>query len=385
MKVLMILTYYLPHRTGLTLYAAYVAEELVRRGHEVTILSAQHSSELPQESTIKGVKIVRLPYFLRISRGVIMPSYPQRLKELVKTHDIIHVHVPILESALIAYMAKKYHKPLIITHHGDLHLPNHSVFNRSIEKIMFSFYSYAAREANTIFGPSVDYARNSTYLKPLMEKVRLVYPPIIMEKPDKRAVKKMRKKLGLKETVIIGYSGRFVEEKRPDLLLDAIPELEKVIPKFKIILVGKYAIKYEHFYNKCLPKIRKYQDHLIFLGEAKTVQDMANFYTLCDVLVLPSGTECFGMVQVEAMLCGTPVIANDVTGAREAVRVTHMGKIVDTKNPKILAEAISEIATNKKKYVKSRHAIENAFSLQRTVDNYEKVFIRAIAATKILK
>ncbi len=57
------------------------------------------------------------------------------------------------------------------------------------------------------------------------------------------------------------------------------------------------------------------------------------------MLVLPSGTECFGLVQVESMLSGTPVVVSDIPGAREPVRVSGMGEVVRQRDTLALAEA----------------------------------------------
>ncbi len=78
LKILICLLYYFPHRTGLTIHVQRVAEELVRRGHEVTVLTARYSNDLPRDDTTmhKGVRIVRLWAPIHLSRGMIMPAYP---------------------------------------------------------------------------------------------------------------------------------------------------------------------------------------------------------------------------------------------------------------------------------------------------------------------
>src|SRR5690348_9464896 len=78
LKILICLLYYVPHRTGLTIRVQRVAEELARRGHEVTVLTARYKLSLPRDAEMhNGVRVVRLwvpP--IPISRGMVMPAYP---------------------------------------------------------------------------------------------------------------------------------------------------------------------------------------------------------------------------------------------------------------------------------------------------------------------
>ena len=78
------------------------------------------------------------------------------------------------------------------------------------------------------------------------------------------------------------------------------------MPGAHVAFAGQYIIPYENFYQQSLPLIERWRDRVHFLGLIEDQHDLADFYAACDVLVLPSSTECFGLVQVEAMLSGTP-------------------------------------------------------------------------------
>lgn len=379
MKALLILTYYAPHRTGLTIHVQLVAETLVRRGHEVTVLTSRYRRDMPRDETINGVRVVRLRPLMRLSRTQVMPAFPQAVWRLLGEHDVVNIHTPLPEASVVSTLARWRKKPLIVTHHGDAVLPD-GWHNRLIESAVFRVYQAAARYATAVIGYSQDYAQHSTYLSPFLNKVRVIYPPIVALPPNAAGAAEMRRQYGLEGKTVIGYAGRFVEEKRPDILIQAIPYLVERFPDLRIVFAGEYLIRYEDFYERCQPLIEKYRDYLVFLGLLPEPQEMANFYSLCDVLALPSGTECFGMVQPEAMLCGTPVVVSDTPGAREVVRVTGMGEIFSRGDIPALAEALGRVLEDRGAYVKPREEIAAVFSLERTVDGYEALFREAIGA-----
>ena len=177
LRILIALLYYLPHNTGLTLHVQRVAEELARRGHQVTVLSASFRPELAREETIRGVRVVRLrPLPLHISRGMLLPAYPWAAARLIREHDLVWVQTPLLETGLLAWLARRAGRPLVVTHHGDLIL-GPGLFNRFISATMFRFYAYLARRARRLFAYSEDYAAHSYYLRPFAEKVTVIHPP----------------------------------------------------------------------------------------------------------------------------------------------------------------------------------------------------------------
>jgi glycosyltransferase involved in cell wall biosynthesis len=100
---------------------------------------------------------------------------------------------------------------------------------------------------------------------------------------------------------------------------------------------------------------------------------MANWYALCDVFALPSRSDSFGIVQVEAMLSGTPVVATDIPGGRVPVRKTGMGLLVRPQDERALADGLVEVLKNRSPYVKSRATILSVFDLERTLDEYEQL------------
>ncbi|MCY3573077.1 MAG: glycosyltransferase family 4 protein [Chloroflexi bacterium] len=376
LKILMLLLYYHPHSTGLTNYVRMLAEALARRGHEVTVVASQHTKALPRgESMLNGVRVVRLWAPLRISRGFILPTYPWQVYSLIRQHDIVNIHIPLLETALVAFLAGLAGVKLIATHHGDLILPA-GRFNRFVTRSMFAMYKLMARRSACLVGYSDDYADNSYYLKPFRDQVRVIYPPVQIPVPDQEKAKQWRARWQQDGGAIIGFSGRFVQEKRPDLLIRALEIINKRYPQARIVFAGEYDIPYEGTWQRHSALVDKYREQLIFLGLLRDPQELANFYAACDVLALPSDSDCFALVQVEAMLCGTPVVMTDIPGGRVPVQVTGMGALAQAGDAISFGEAVLAVLADRAKYSKPRAEIARVFSFDKTLREYEQMFLQ---------
>ncbi len=376
LKILICLLYYFPHRTGLTIHVQRIAEELVRRGHEVTVLTARYNNSLPRDDVTmhEGVRIVRLWAPLKISRGMIMPAYPLAIYDLLRSHDVVSTHTPMFEAPVVSIAAALTGHKVLATHHGDVVLPQESGFNRVIEFGMLALFKFMAARAGKLFAYSQDYAEHSYYLKPYLHKTEVIYPPILMPEPQPEQVAAMRAEWSHDGGPIIGFAGRFVEEKRPDLLIKALDVINKKYPNARIVFCGEYNIPYETTWDRHKVLVEQHRDQLIFLGLKTDMQYMADFYAACDVLALPSDTECFALVQVEAMLSGTPVVMTNIPGGRVPVQVTGMGKLANQGDSESLGEALVDVIEHREQYVKPRAEIERCFSFQETVDQYEKYF-----------
>jgi glycosyltransferase involved in cell wall biosynthesis len=375
LRILICLLYYFPHRTGLTIHVQRVAEELVRRGHEVTVLTARYRNDLPRDDVQmhEGVRIVRLWAPIRMSRGMIMPAYPWAAFKLMREHDIVSIHTPMLETALVAVLSKLAGIRLIITHHGDLILPK-GLFNRVIQSTMFWMYKVAARRASKIVAYSQDYADHSYYLQPFMDKVSVNYPPVHMPPPNPERVAELRAQWAKDDGPIIGFAHRFVEEKRPDLAIRALEVVNQTFPNARLVFAGEHMIAYEDTWERQQALVQQYRDQLTFLGLLESPQDVADFFAACDVLLLTSDSECFALAQVEAMLCGTPVVATNIPGGRVPVTVTGMGKIADKGDWRSIGEAVVDVLSEPEAYFQPRETIERIFSFKDTVDRYEEFF-----------
>ena len=152
MKVLLVLTYYHPHVSGLTIYVKRLATMLAQRGHQVTVLTSRYDPALPAEEVIDGVHVVRAPVQLRVSKGVIMLSFPMVAWRLIREHDVLSVHLPQFEASLLGLLGRLANRPVILTYHCDLQLPR-GWFNRIVDKVVFASNYLAGQLAQAIVGP----------------------------------------------------------------------------------------------------------------------------------------------------------------------------------------------------------------------------------------
>lgn len=380
MRILFALTYYRPHVSGLTIYVERLARVMAARGHEVTVLTSQYSKDLPAEEEQDGVRIVRVPVAWRISKGVVMPKFPGYAWREIRRHDVVSIHLPQFEASLLAFLARLAGRPPVLTYHCDLQLPP-GLFNRFVDQVVFVSNYAAGLLAKAIVAYTEDYAVNSRYLRKFTRKRHVIPPPVIMPPADEDGCKALRDGHGLEGKKVIGFAARFAAEKGVEYLLGAIPYILTEFPNIKILFAGEYQnVIGERVYERLKPAMDEYAEYLAFLG-VLSPQKMADFFSVCDVVVLPSvnSTESFGLVQVEAMLCGTPVVASNLPGVRVPTRVTGMGETVPIRNEVALAEAVVRVIRNRAQYVRPREQIERAFSLETTLKLYEELFERLTA------
>jgi len=379
MKILTVLTYYRPHTSGLTIYVERLAKSLVKLGHDVTVLTSQYQKDLPREEIQDGVRIVRVPVLFRVSKGVIMPSFGWLAWKLVLDHDVVHLHLPQFDAAGVALRGRLLKKPTIITYHCDLLLPKGFV-NWVVNGIVDIMNSLAGMLANRIGAYTEDFASHSPFLKRFSDKVRVIYPPVSMPEAPENKVEDFQKKnnpQGL--SPVIGMATRFASEKGVEILLNALPKVMDSYPEAAVLYAGQYqdVMGEQDYFERLLPRIQEYQDQgqWVFLGVLNP-DEMALFYKNLDVLVVPSlnSTETFGLVQIEAMIQGTPSIASNLPGVRVPPRLTGMGKVIPIGDAQSLADAIIQIIANPKEYQGSPQKVKQQFDPLVNAAMYDQIY-----------
>jgi glycosyltransferase involved in cell wall biosynthesis/ubiquinone/menaquinone biosynthesis C-methylase UbiE len=380
-KLLTILTYYAPHWTGLTAHAVQVAEGLAARGIDVTVLTVRHSPELKRDEVVNGVRVFRLRPVARFSRGLITPTLLWAAPLLINKHDVVQIHTPLPEGPMIASWCRLLRRPLLMTHHGDLVMPP-GFFNQVLQNVGYYVLLATGTMANAVTSYSRDYAQHSPLLRHFASKLMCIYPPVELPVPDVHAARAWRRELGLEGELLIGFAGRWVEEKGFDYLLQALPLVRKNFPRAHIIFAGDDHVVYDNFHKQCLPYIEPVRGQFTNLGLIRDPQKMANFYALCDLFVQPSRTDMLGLTQVEAMLSGTPVVASDIPGARVAVKETGFGKLSTAGQPGALADAICQVIQNREQYRPTRESVRQIFNTEKSLNQYQTLLESLVASPR---
>ena len=380
-KILFVLTYYRPHVSGLTIYVERLATTLAERGHQVTILTSHYAKDLPYEEQSGGVRVVRVPVAFRFSKGVFMPTFPLAAWREIRAHDVVNIHLPQVEAALGTLLAWIAGRRSIVTYHCDLEMPP-VWYGRAVDRLTSWNNLVACRLADTIVTNTEDFACHSPVLARFglvsagTGKVRAVIPPITIAEPAPGGRQAFRTQLGLAAgQPVVGFVGRFAHEKGVDYLINAIPRVAARIPDVRFVFAGPKDAVGETTWHDLQPLIEKYRAYMTFLGTLPAAS-MPDFFAACDVITVPSinNTESFGMVQAEAFMCGTPVVASNLPGVRQPVAMSGMGEVVPVADVEALAQGIVKVLTHRDAYIRPHDEIMRLFGMVHTVDAYEKLF-----------
>ena len=383
MRILIVLTYYRPHTSGLTIYTERLANALVKRGHDVTVFTTQFDKHLPLDESIEGVRVVRSPVLFRVSKGVISPTFGYLATKLVKNTDVIHLHLPQLDAAGVALRGRIFGKPSVITYHCDLQMPK-GLFNAFVNQVVHIMNHLAACFTNRVITYTQDYADHSPYLRRFHAKTGIIQPPIVLPPMKPGAAAEFAIQHGLTGSdPVIGMAARFATEKGVEVLLDAMPAILKEFPRAVVLFAGQYlnVLGEDDYASRLFPRIEEYiqKGHWKWLGVLNQ-EEMTAFYPNLDVFTVPSlnSTESFGLVQIEAMMNGVPVAASNLPGVRQPVKMSGMGEIFEIGDSRMLAEKICAILRAKDQYVKDPAWLIDHFSPDSVAAIYENMFLNLL-------
>ena len=373
------LTYYRPHTSGLTIYAERLAKALIKKGHAVTVFTSQYDAALPRNEVLDGVQIFRAPVLMRVSKGVIMPTFGWLANKLAREHDVIHLHLPQLDAAGLALRGRIYKKPTVITYHCDLRMPN-GILSWAANQGVHLMNHIAGVFTHRIVTYTQDYADHSKFINRFKRKLAVINPPVELPDISELEIQTFKQQHNPSDNYpIIGMAARFAAEKGVEILLSALEEIISKYPKTEVWFAGPYEniLGEERYIERLMPLIKHYQQKgkWKFLG-LLSPQEMACFYPNLDILTIPSlnSTEAFGLVQIEAMMNGVPSIASNLPGVRQPVIRHGMGEIIPIGDSEELARAVFRISEHKDKYIKGYQGIKEQYTPSSVAEEYVRLF-----------
>lgn len=326
------LNYYTPYISGLTNVARDLSEGLVRRGHSVTVLTSRHDDALPKREVLNGVHIRRSWTPASISRAPLSPMIAAQLALEQRKFDFVHLHLPLPEAGVLASVVPA--RKLVVTYQCDASPPDERLAMAA--RLLDASHRRAIRKSRRTFVSSHDYARNSRIRDVLFNR-SVELPPGCQPRGGGRPL------LRDSPAIHVGFLGRMVPEKGLPYLIQAFKQIED--PKARLLLAGPGSeVAGGSVLGDLAKQIR--DDHRIRVMGVLPPSEVANFFSSIDVLCLPSidPLEAFGIVQVEAMMTGVPVVATALPGVRTPLLKVPHGRLVSPRDPSALAAAIQEAA-----------------------------------------
>jgi len=347
-RVLIISDFFIPHWTGIVTSLSYFIDRY-NHVYDFSVLTINHTNCLPPYEIMNHIKIMRVPYQFSISRAKFSFFYFPQYLSLLNRCDVVFINSPSNAILLFAVCARLFKKRVIIFHQGDLILTQ-GILNRVIEKL-FDFQTHlSCKVAHALATYTQDYASYSRILSKYKNKLHtFLFIPKKSKTPTQslQSLEKMRKQ----GFFIYGFAGRFVEEKGIDILLSAIAQVVQTNKKVHFYFAGDTP-QYEK--NSFFSENNPYVTNVGLLSAS----DMKSFLSSLDYLIIPSRSDCFPLVQVEALLEGTPIIASNIPGLRVPVSATKYGFLFEKENSSDLAKKILISLSERKNISRYKHAID---------------------------
>ena len=331
-SVLQVGKYYPPVRGGIETHLEMLARGLVRSGEvELQVIVA---NEGPRSTSSRpdGVPLQRLGTACKVAGA---PVCPRLLGVLRRSRaDILHVHSPH-PTALLAYLASGFRGRLVLTYHSDI------VRQRVLGRLVGPILHAALRRARAIITASPGLARHSPILARHRARCATIpfgIHPADFAGTDPAEVAAVRARHAADGRPLLLAVGRLVYYKGFEYLLRAMADVR---PPVTLLLAGDGRLR--PTLEALAARLNGPERRVELLGD---VDDLRPYYHACDVFILPSTarSEAFGIVQLEAMACGKPVINTRLpSGVPDVSRDGETGLTVEPRNAEALAGAIDRL------------------------------------------
>ena len=333
MKIALCSDWY-PRIGGVTSHMVCLAKELQKLGHEVTIITKNSyggaTYEIPLN--VKEVNVSFLP------DNVLIPPNLMKLRRILKEEkfDVVHGHHAFVPTSLLSIsLAKRLNVPTVLTNHTISFGYSSCVWTPISYSFLFPYRRYMSKADKII---AVSNAAADFIKRFVDERKVLVVPNPVDDTFFRDGF--CKKTLNEKEDPTILYVGRLSHRKGLHVLMLAMKHVVEKVPDARLLIVGKgYTGRFVELLARALGLEKN-----VKLLDLTYPQQLLWLYKMSDVFVLPSiYGESFGIVLLEAMASGVPVVATDVGGVSEVITDNHTGLLVKRGNSKELANAILKV------------------------------------------
>jgi glycosyltransferase involved in cell wall biosynthesis len=361
--VLQLGKFYPPHMGGIETHLQALCEEL-QKSADVRVIVASDGRQTSAE-WVDGIRVTRSGTAFYITT---VPVCPGMAGEIRRTPaDLVHIHWPN-PAALLAYLISGHRGRLIVTYHSDI------VQQRAWRKLFQPILSRCLSRSAAIIVTSAAYVETSPVLSPHRHRCHVIPYGIDVarfEHCDRDEVDRIRRQYG---SGIVMSVGRLIYYKGFEHLIEAMTRVSG-----RLLLIGDGPLRPRLEQQAIVQKVR---DRVVFLGEIQN-RDIVPYYHAADVFVLPSvaRSEAFGIVQLEAMASGKPVVNTRLDSGVPFVSLHGItGLTVPPANPGALAEAINLLLGDAQRRTElgnaGRRRAREEFSLElmvrRTLDVYDE-------------
>ncbi|MDD6278335.1 MAG: glycosyltransferase [Oscillospiraceae bacterium] len=334
LRILQVNKAYYPHIGGIESLVKQYSEELGRFcGVEVRTLVCRDGRGGTYRETVNGVDVTRAGSLGTYFSCPLSLSFIRLFRKMAKNSDVVEIHVPF-PLADAALLLSGYRGRVVVAWHSDI---------VKQKKLMFfykPFMTHLLKRADCIITATEGHIKGSEYLTPYAEKCRII--PYGINPSDYLSIENapiLTEKCTYKDSVKVFFTGRLVYYKGVDVLLKAF----RLVKGCELFIAGTGELEdelkaYSHRFG-----MEKKVHFLGFLPD----RELRQAYADCDIFVLPSvvRSEAFGIVQLEAMVYGKPVINTDLPSGVPYVSLDgETGITVPPSDPKALAEAVNRLA-----------------------------------------
>lgn len=355
-----------PIKGGVEKVAYDLMMGLSSRNDHCDLLCATVSGKGRTRQMNPHAKLIECHSWGKTAATMIAPSMITTFRRICCNYDIVHVHHPDPMAAVTLWLSG-YKGKVVLHWHSDI------LKQRILLKLYRPLQDWLLRRADLIIGTSPVYLKESPFLKHVQDKTICLPIGVSAIVPDEAAVEKLGQRYGGKK--IVFSLGRLVPYKGFTHLIDAARYLSN---DYVVLIGGTGTLR-----NKLEKKIRRLglENKVMLLGRIPK-NELPAYFGASKVFCLPSvqKTEAFGIVQIEAMSCGKPVVATRIPHSGVAWVNQHgvSGLNVTPGNARELAQAIQHIADDDAVYeqyaVSAKNRYHDLFTKERMIDNSLRIY-----------